>query len=185
MSIILILLCLLATITIAAYIYVRAMRGISHKETVHSLWRGVQSGANSVISLYSRCKAREHQFPYLVRAAEPFSHIISDELHLCKLCKLWETAHVNEDVFSISFKMIGVNTSCTESELKELLTTELQELYVCFFGQPYPLVYPVRFDRNVVTFWIATNLHGNVLIRQRANADYYADSKEPEVLEDE
>lgn len=185
MSIIIIIFCLIATITIAAYIYVRAMRGTSHKEAVRSLWRGVQSGANSVISLYSRCKAREHQFPYLVRAADSFSHIIADELHLCKLCKLWETAHVNEDVFSISFKLIGVNTSCAESELKELLTSELQELYVCFFGQTYPLVYPVSFDRNVITFWIAANLYGNTVIQQRAKHDYYADSKEPDELVDE
>lgn len=182
-----ILICLLSSFVIimtGIYIYLRTAKKMSRSASARAVWQFIKSGFNSGYSVYMRNKNREYQFPYLVRAAEPFSYIISDELHLCKRCKLWETTHVNEDVFSISFKLLTVTASCEESEMKELLTTELQEIYVRYFGQVHPLVYPVSFERNVITFWIATNLHGNNLIRQRANSDYYAEVKEPGVLED-
>lgn len=182
---VIILVCAVVIALVAAYIYVWAIKGTSYAETLRIICGHIRTGFRSGYSIYTRSKNREHQFPYLVRAAEPFFYIISNELHLCKRCKLWETAHVNEDVFSISFKLLTVTASCEESEMKELLTTELQEIYVRYFGQIHPLVYPVNFDRNVITFWIAANLHGNDLIRQRANSDYYAEVKEPGVLEDD
>lgn len=184
MQVLIILVCTVAIALVAAYTYIRAIKGTSHAETLSVICRHIRTGFKSGYSLYTKSKNREYQFPYLVRAADPFSHIIAEELRLCKRCKLWETAHINEDVFSISFKLLSVAASCDESELKELLTTELQEVYIRYFGQVHPLVYPVSFERSVITFWIATNLHGNDLIRQRANSDYYADVKESEVLED-
>lgn len=179
------LVCAVAIVLVAAYIYIRAIKRTSNAETLRIICGYIRAAFNSGYTLYLQGKNREYLFPYLVRAAEPFSHTVEEELHLCKRCKLWETAHINEDIFSISFKLLTVTASCTESELKELLTTELQEVYIRYFGRVHPLVYPVSFDRNVITFWIAANLHGNDLIRQRANADYYADSKEQEVLDDD
>ena len=169
------LLCSFVSVMVGIYTYLRVAKKMSHSDSTKAVWKFIKSGFNAGYSFYLKEKNREYQFPYLVRAADPFSHIISDELHLCKRCKLWETAHISEDVFSISFKLLTVTASCKESELKELLTTELQEIYVRYFGQIHPLVYPVSFERNIITFWIATNLHGNDLIRQRANSDYYAE----------
>lgn len=178
------LVCSFVAVMVGIYIYLRVAKKMGRLASISAIGSLLKSGVYSGYSIYRQSKNREYQFPYLVRAAEPFSHIIAEELRLCKRCKLWETAHVNEDVFSISFKLLTVTTSCEESELKELLTTELQEIYIRYFGQVHPLVYPVSFERSVITFWIATNLHGNDLIRQRANSDYYAEVKEPEVLED-
>lgn len=178
------LLCSFAIVLGGVYAYFRVAKKMGRFESVNAMWTFLRSGFKSCYSLYLQERNREYQFPYLVRAVEPFSHIIEDELHLCKRCKLWETAHINEDVFSISFKLLNVTTSCNPGELKELLTTELQEIYVRYFGQVYPFVYPVSFDGSVICFWIAANMHGNDLIRQRANMDYYADAKEPGVLED-
>lgn len=185
MSIIIIIFCLIATITIAAYIYVRAMRGTSHRETVRILGKRVRSGANSVHSLYARAKGREYQFPFLMQAVEPFCFALEKDLHLCLRCQLWESYFVNQDVYFLSFKLLGVNASCEVAELKELLTTELQDVYIRTFGQVHPLVYPICLDRNIIAFWIAANLYGNTVIQQRAKHDYYADPKNPEVLEDE
>ena len=185
MQVLIILVCTVAIALVAAYIYIRAIKGTSHAETLSIICRHIRTGFKSGYSLYTKSKNREYQFPYLVRAAEPFSHIIANELHLCKRCKLWETGHINSDVFSISFKLLNTTNSCEDSELRELLTAELQEIYARLFGQVYPLVYAVSFDRNIIVFWVAANLHGNNLIHQRANSDYYADMTELEVLEDD
>lgn len=184
-TLIICLVCSFVAVMVGNYIYLRVAQKMGRFDSISAIGNLLKSGVCSGYSLYKQSKSREHLFPYLVRAAEPFSHTVEEELHLCKRCKLWETAHINEDIFSISFKLLTVTASCTESELKELLTTELQEVYIRYFGRVHPLVYPVSFDRNVITFWIAANLHGNDLIRQRANADYYADSKEQEVLDDD
>lgn len=184
-NILICLLCSFAAIVVGIYAYLRVAKNMTHTDSARAVWKFIKSGFNSGYSLYLQEKNREYQFPYLVRAADPFSHIIAEDLHLCKRCKLWETARINEDIFSISFKLLTVTASCEESEIKELLTTELQEIYVRYFGQVHPLVYPISFDRNIITFWIATNLHGNNLIQQRANSDYYVDMTELEVLEDE
>lgn len=178
------LLCFSAAVLVGLYTYFRAAAKKSGADAISAVWQCVKSWFNSGYSLYSKNKKREYTFPYLVRAAEPFSHIIADDLHLCKRCKLWETAHINEDVYSISFKLFGIIAACDESELRELLTTELQEVYASYFGQVYPFVYAVSFDRNTILFWIAANLYGNDLIQQRANLDYYSEGKEPGVLED-
>lgn len=177
--------CLVVLIVSAVYICTKMVQGTSFADVFRRVGCSIQSCFNAGYSQYARYKNRECSFPNLGLAASPYAYILEKELQLCKRCVLWQSYPINQDIQFLSFKLMGLTKVYEVTELVDLLTIELQQVYARHYGKECPLVYSVSFDQNIIGFWVATNLHGNGLIHQRANSDYYAEGKEPGALVDD
>lgn len=179
------LVCLVVLLVVAVYTCTKAAQGTNFAEMFRRIGCSIRSCFNAGCSQFTRHQKREQTFLNLGFASNPYAYILEKELQLCKRCILWNSYPISQDIHKLSFKLMGLTKVYEETDLADLLTIELQEVYARHFGKDCPLVYLVSFDQNVVDFWVASNLYGNDLIRQRSNADYYADMTELEVLEDD